>query len=139
LRPNSLPAPFYSGESVPTTLHEPNTPPSNHSALSPQSSCEELQTPVSEADEEEDISNMAEIMNLVAANTPSHRGAWRKDSQAWKIFMDKQTNDRDAYGDAEAQMDEDISSDQLGDEYGENFHHVLFYSVSSCPTRLEAI
>lgn len=29
----------------------------------------------------------AEILKLVAANTPSHRGAWKKNSKAWKAFV----------------------------------------------------
>ena len=32
----------------------------------------------------------AEILKLVAADTPSHRGAWRKDSKAWQLFVRRQ-------------------------------------------------
>jgi len=31
-----------------------------------------------------------EILNLVAASTPSHRGAWRKGSKAWQLFARSQ-------------------------------------------------
>jgi hypothetical protein len=33
----------------------------------------------------------AEILKLVAANTPSHRGAWKKDSRAWQLFVSRQS------------------------------------------------
>jgi hypothetical protein len=32
----------------------------------------------------------AEILKLVAADTPSHRGAWKKDSKAWQLFVRRQ-------------------------------------------------
>jgi hypothetical protein len=32
----------------------------------------------------------AEILKLVAADTPSHRGAWKKDSRAWQLFVRRQ-------------------------------------------------
>jgi hypothetical protein len=39
----------------------------------------------------------AEILKLVAADTPSHRGAWRKDSRAWQLFVRRQ-GDKDHQG-----------------------------------------
>ena len=30
-----------------------------------------------------------EIMRLVAANTPSHRAAWKKNSKAWQVFFSR--------------------------------------------------
>lgn len=35
----------------------------------------------------------AEILRLVAASMPSHRSAWRKDSSAWRTFVNRQKND----------------------------------------------
>jgi len=32
----------------------------------------------------------AEILKLVAADTPSHRGAWKQDSRAWQLFVRRQ-------------------------------------------------
>ena len=32
------------------------------------------------------LPHRAELLKLVAAESPSHRGAWDKDSEAWKIF-----------------------------------------------------
>ncbi|KAH7931149.1 hypothetical protein BV22DRAFT_1052884 [Leucogyrophana mollusca] len=37
-----------------------------------------------------------EILKLVAADTPSHRGAWRKDSKAWQVFVSRQGDKGDA-------------------------------------------
>jgi hypothetical protein len=31
-----------------------------------------------------------EILKLVAANTPSHRGAWKPNSRAWQLFVSRQ-------------------------------------------------
>jgi len=31
-----------------------------------------------------------EILKLVAADTPSHRGAWKPDSKAWQLFVSRQ-------------------------------------------------
>lgn len=33
-----------------------------------------------------------EIRKLVAADTPSHRGSWNKDSDSWKMFIRRQKN-----------------------------------------------
>lgn len=45
--------------------------------------------------EEEDLdSRDIEILKLVAANTPSHRGAWRKDGEAWNLFTRRQNGRR---------------------------------------------
>jgi hypothetical protein len=32
----------------------------------------------------------AELRKLVAADTPSHRGAWNRDSKAWQMFIRRQ-------------------------------------------------
>jgi hypothetical protein len=32
----------------------------------------------------------AEILKLVAADAPSHRGAWKRDSKAWQLFVRRQ-------------------------------------------------
>ncbi|KAJ7129223.1 hypothetical protein C8R44DRAFT_872515 [Mycena epipterygia] len=40
-----------------------------------------------EKETEEYDSRDVEILKLVAANNPSHRGAWRKDSDTWKSFV----------------------------------------------------
>lgn len=40
--------------------------------------------------EEQLDSREAEILRLVAASTPSHRAAWKKDSTAWRLFVNRQ-------------------------------------------------
>ncbi|KAH9938335.1 uncharacterized protein B0H18DRAFT_966708 [Fomitopsis serialis] len=35
-------------------------------------------------------SREAHILNLVAASVPSHRSAWKKDSKAWQVFVERQ-------------------------------------------------
>ncbi|KIK96136.1 hypothetical protein PAXRUDRAFT_826294 [Paxillus rubicundulus Ve08.2h10] len=85
LRPNSLPA--YStlqskfiegavpdnGVSHPTS---PNTPSEQARMADPE-----------QFDPQED-----EILKLVAANTPSHRGAWKRNSKAWQTFVSRSRN-----------------------------------------------
>ena len=33
-----------------------------------------------------------EILKLVAANTPSHRSAWKRNSKAWQVFVSRRRN-----------------------------------------------
>ncbi|KAG6331869.1 hypothetical protein ID866_7220, partial [Astraeus odoratus] len=53
-------------------------------------------TPIStseeqEPDEADDIDEQEqEILNLVAAHTPSHRSAWKRNSKAWNAFVSRQ-------------------------------------------------
>ncbi|TFY54961.1 hypothetical protein EVJ58_g8549 [Rhodofomes roseus] len=35
-------------------------------------------------------SREAQILSLVAASVPSHRSAWKKDSKAWQVFVERQ-------------------------------------------------
>ena len=51
---------------------------------------EEVQSPVEIVPEDDGLSadpRSEEIMRLVAANTPSHRAAWKKNSKAWQLFF----------------------------------------------------
>lgn len=45
-----------------------------------------------ELTEEEEVTDAreAEILRLVAASMPSHRSAWKKDSRAWRTFVNRQ-------------------------------------------------
>jgi hypothetical protein len=52
----------------------------------------------------------AEILKLVAADTPSHRGAWRKDSKAWQLFVSRQ----DGKGQGAGLIPEETEDDTLG-------------------------
>ncbi|KAI0068688.1 hypothetical protein BV25DRAFT_1986271 [Artomyces pyxidatus] len=63
------------------------------------------------ADEEVLSPRETELARLVAATTPSHRNAWKKDSKAWKLFTS-----RPSYKDSDAEDDRideenDASSD----------------------------
>lgn len=48
----------------------------------------------------------AEILRLVAAGTPSHRGAWTRDSEAWKIFERRQKSRSQSGADSPAIAEE---------------------------------
>lgn len=87
LRPSSLPAPSH----VRPTRH---FAPSNDVVLQNLSPTREfvkrVTPPQPDSDDSSELDNQeAEIMKLVAANTPSHRGAWKKDSKAWQMFVNR--------------------------------------------------
>lgn len=50
---------------------------------------------VRELAEEDEVTDPreAEILRLVAASMPSHRSAWRKDSSAWRTFVNRQKHE----------------------------------------------
>lgn len=50
----------------------------------------------------------AEILRLVAADTPSHRGAWKKDSKAWQTFVRRQGGKGPQSGGLIPEEDEDV-------------------------------
>lgn len=84
LRPPSLPA--YSVHS--TAAQEPATSESNSSASHTTPSILLLQGAQSKYPEQLDPQE-EEILKLVAANTPSHRSAWKRDSKAWQLFVSR--------------------------------------------------
>lgn len=53
-----------------------------------------------------------EILRLVAANTPSHRGAWHKDSESWQTFARRGNKSSHRQSDSV-----DTSEEVLSDEY----------------------
>jgi hypothetical protein len=53
-----------------------------------------FQPPLEEAPEPLD-GREVEILKLVAASTPSHRGAWKKDSKAWQLFVRRRDGQTD--------------------------------------------
>jgi hypothetical protein len=59
----------------------------------------------------------AEILKLVAANTPSHRGAWKKDSKAWETFVRRQSG-RTSHPliPEEGEEDDDVEDDEDSDD-----------------------
>jgi hypothetical protein len=84
----------------------------------------------------------AEILRLVAANTPSHRGAWKKDSRAWQLFVrrnwDKgpqsggqilEESEDDAFG--KYTSDEFDEDDGFDDRRGNTVFHIMLQPQSS--------
>jgi len=96
LRPTSLPSP--SATRQPHTLRTPEktsqsiratqsleNSPQGHTKGTPALSTNTDSENVGPPDPREE-----EILKLVAADTPSHRGAWKKDSKAWQLFVRRQ-------------------------------------------------
>ncbi|KAI0751553.1 hypothetical protein C8Q80DRAFT_1157901 [Daedaleopsis nitida] len=103
LRPASLPAP--------SAMRAPQrhpTPPANETAERTRALREALvskdaqrtrdevvESPIENAPERGDTPQEsldpreAEILRLVAASTPSHRSAWKKNSKAWQVFLSR--------------------------------------------------
>ncbi|KAI9574313.1 hypothetical protein HD554DRAFT_2046213 [Boletus coccyginus] len=88
LRPKSLP-PYSILHSKAT--EEPTTSASNNGALPTIQPALLLQEARSEYPEQPDPQE-EEILKLVAANTPSHRSAWKRNSKAWKLFVSRRRN-----------------------------------------------
>ena len=90
LRPSSLPSPSLAlrrQEAVSNAeidVMEPVNNLLNHST-------NQVNTGNDEATSDDEDIHDAEIRKLVAADTPSHRGAWKKDSKAWKTFIRRQS------------------------------------------------
>ncbi|KAF8076721.1 hypothetical protein FPV67DRAFT_1618603 [Lyophyllum atratum] len=119
LRPNSLPAPShirpprsqhgtdFSSPSMMLSLPKPSLPARTEvrvssSAAGPsgsQSQIEQSQDP--------------EILRLLAADTPSHRGAWKPDSKAWQTFVRRQPGAHETGGIPE-EGEDDSGADALG-------------------------
>lgn len=110
LRPMSLPdlGPSHIGSLAsppsPDTSRSVIPPTVGPTQLPPREEPQPLPPPAAETEEPWSFYE-AEILKLVAANTPSHRGAWKKDGPAWQTFMRRQKNgDQDgavAAGDGE--------------------------------------
>ncbi|KAJ7872065.1 hypothetical protein B0H13DRAFT_2059786 [Mycena leptocephala] len=85
LRPMSLP--------MPSNIIPPRRGPSPpvESSISEEDIGEEEEAEEEEVDEELD-SRDQEILKLVAANTPSHRGRWKKDSAEWRTLVSRDRN-----------------------------------------------
>lgn len=106
LRPASLPV-----ASNVRTAHQRAPPPRLSPPPNvPAASTSRPRTPpiVQEIDGSPVTSQDAEILRLVAADTPSHRGAWNKDSKAWQTFV-RRHDDRTS--DSENVLTEDSDED----------------------------
>ena len=136
LRPASLP--------VPSTMHPPParyvTPPSTETAerskalresLVSESTRLEVVEPPVEIPEEEPIPDEPrdpreeEILRLVAASTPSHRSAWKKNSKAWQLFLSRRERKAGEVGPPEAIMEEsNYVLDDFDPQLGRRFNSV---------------
>lgn len=76
-------------------------------------SLEDSLTSPAEHPEEELDSREAEILKLVAAHTPSHRSAWKKNSKAWQLFVSRQGKKKRNV-DRIPEEDEDSTSSRAG-------------------------
>lgn len=87
LRPSSLPAPSHVR---PTRHFAPSNDVVSQSLSPSREFVKRVTLPQPDSDDSSELDNQeAEIMKLVAANTPSHRGAWKKDSKAWQMFVNR--------------------------------------------------
>ncbi|KIL70399.1 hypothetical protein M378DRAFT_67776 [Amanita muscaria Koide BX008] len=81
--------------------------------------------PLAEASEDGLDSRDAVILRLVAADTPSHRGAWKPDSQAWKSFTQslggKGRNSADVSEDEAGTGEDGLETTELGDSTEPSF------------------
>ena len=99
LRPASLPPPSTVRPPPRIVTPEDRSRPSGtkETVLSPVDSevkRREIDEPRRFKEEEEEIidPHEAEVLKLVAASTPSHRSAWKKNSTAWRTFVARQKN-----------------------------------------------
>ncbi|TFK43834.1 hypothetical protein BDQ12DRAFT_675634 [Crucibulum laeve] len=120
LRPASLPAPSNMrplrsqpgvDSSSQMSLPRPSAPISREMPRRGSSSNTPVQSPPAE-DKQLDARD-AEIMKLVAANAPSHRGAWKPDSKAWQTFTRRQDSKEPSRTNIPEEED-DSNSDGLG-------------------------
>ncbi|TFK55461.1 hypothetical protein OE88DRAFT_1651775 [Heliocybe sulcata] len=90
LRPASLPAP---SNARPATEEDVLDSPRSLRFDAPLSEERQRKTRMMKRDEDDDEPldpREEEILKLVAAGTPSHRGAWNKESRAWQTFVQRQ-------------------------------------------------
>ncbi|KAI0700789.1 hypothetical protein BC835DRAFT_1518032 [Cytidiella melzeri] len=89
-----------------------------------------------ELQEEEQVTDPheAEILKLVAASTPSHRSAWKKDSSAWRTFVARQRSPKHQRSMSIPEEDESSATDgpayydESGDDSGQDDEQKDFWS-----------
>jgi len=96
LRPASLPNPSH----IRPMRSQPGVDSSSQSMLPPRvyssTNAEVLRKPASPPSTIPPNEHDAEILKLVAADTPSHRGAWTPGSKAWRSFTRRQDSKEEA-------------------------------------------
>lgn len=79
---------------------------------------EEYRVERQEEEEEVDLRE-AEILRLVAASTPSHRSAWKRNSKAWQLFVGRQEKKaKDVDKDAIVEEEEDSTAESTSSRAG---------------------
>ncbi|KAH8106021.1 hypothetical protein BXZ70DRAFT_410512 [Cristinia sonorae] len=115
LRPASLPVPSAIRPPIPHDQPEdrPRSEMVRESVLQgdTKSRTVEEYRPVIEVDELPTDPREAEILKLVAANTPSHRSAWKKDSKAWQVFVARHDQKSKTTEDSIAEEEEDSTTE----------------------------
>ncbi|KAF8638621.1 hypothetical protein AX17_002162 [Amanita inopinata Kibby_2008] len=111
LRPLSLPSPSHirpprTPHGVDSSTQNVMFPLPGKSALDQQRRLTSKKHTLSEVPEEELDPRDAVVLRLVAADTPSHHGGWRSDSEAWKTFTRP--------GGVKGQDDTGVSEDEEG-------------------------
>lgn len=116
LRPASLPMPSAMRPLIPHQKSDVNPTPTDtqRDEKNNQSLEDSLPTSPAEDPEEELDSREAEILKLVAAHTPSHRSAWKKNSKAWQLFVSRQGKKNRKAADRIPEEDEDSTSSRAG-------------------------
>ncbi|KAK7696035.1 hypothetical protein QCA50_000676 [Cerrena zonata] len=115
LRPSSLPMPSAMRPLIPHQKVDLNpTTDAQRDEKNNQSLEDSPLTSPAEDPEEELDSREAEILKLVAAHTPSHRSAWKKNSKAWQLFVSRQGKKNRKAVDRIPEEDEDSTSSRAG-------------------------
>ena len=123
LRPSSLPAP-------PSTLRRqeivsnPEIDAMEPVIDLPNDPTNQVNTGKDEATSDDEDIHEAEIRKLVAADTPSHRGAWKKDSKAWKTFVRRQGRKERTGG---LILEENIQGDTYADSDSDDVQGRKYY------------
>ena len=121
LRPTSLPSPsVVRPPSVLQTLEDQSQSTATARSLQNSPRGHTTRTKPSDGDNSEDSEPLdpreAEILKLVAADTPSHRGAWRKDSRAWQLFVRRQGGNHQSGGSLIPEETEDDTFAKYADD-----------------------
>ncbi|KAI0796855.1 hypothetical protein C8Q75DRAFT_742506 [Abortiporus biennis] len=130
LRPASLPVPSLLRSPPPREIDNdrPRSELVRESLLYPQARKDEstVKQPITlsstnegEVVDEDLDPRQAEILKLVAASTPSHRSAWKKDSKAWQLFVSRQGRKaKDVDRRAIAEEEEDSTAESTSSRAG---------------------
>ena len=141
LRPASLPMPSTMRPAIPEDRHSEKKlelTPTSVDTVRDEKVDHALEDSSAEDPDEEMDSREAEILKLVAAHTPSHRSAWKKNSKAWQLFVSRQGKKKRKAVDRIPEEDEDSTSSRAGyydesDETTESDDKQRRFTLLVCP------